>query len=281
MNTNNKLTTQTQESTPESWGNRQEIAAIARRLKTMLPNGGRLTDDQAFAAAQYAQLSHLDPFSGGFYAMPGGGIINHYAVIVGWAQDKAPYSDKYMPLTDEERTAEGIADDVVAAWKCYILRDDRAHLLGDLLRSGMSFVEALDFFAAKGIGVVTKADTVGQNGQPIAPPKNWTWEKVAQKRALRAALSLSHGKPSAAELRAIAERVYQNSPDARLGRIEMQAAQIEAGSANMTPAEHATRLQQNAALLRGDQDDSIGEDWHPAEVVEAESGEENYYSNGS
>ncbi len=97
-----------QDHAPAQWGDRQEVAAVAKRIKAMLPGGERLSDQQAFAAGQYALISGLDPFSGGFYAMPGGGIVSHYAVLVAWAQKTAPYSDKYFPLSEGERAAEGV-----------------------------------------------------------------------------------------------------------------------------------------------------------------------------
>lgn len=233
----------------DTWGDSEEINAIAKRLKVMLPNGQNLTNEQAYAAAQYAKLSGLDPFASGFFAMPGGGITQHYAILVNWAQQKAPYSDKYMPLSAEERETEGITGDDTIAWKCYVLKRDDAQTLGTYISAGMPFTDALDFVAAKGIGFVTANDRKNKYGKAIDPPKNWTWETVAKKRALRQALSFSHGKPSVDELRQIAKKM---TPEGRMGEFAEQYAAIAEQSTGMSTDEHRKRLRENTNALRGD-----------------------------
>lgn len=242
------------------WGDKVELGQIAARLKTMLPNGANMTEQQIWAAAQYAQITGLDPFAAGFFVMPQGGIIQHYAILVAWAQSKAPYSDKYLPLDASEKDLEGIPEDLIA-WKCYILRDDRAPILAEYIKAGMPFVEALDFLAAKGIGIIGPDDLKTKAGKDRQPPKGWTWQKVAQKRALRSALSLSHGRPTAIELRHFSELAYQDSHQAKLANLETQAAvQIQA-AASMTKADHRDRLETNGTILHGPEDDTaIGED---------------------
>jgi hypothetical protein len=248
---NEKALTTTEQQAPAIWGDRDEIAAIAKRLRAMLPNGSKLSEGQLYAAAQYAQLTGLDPFASGFYAMPGGGIVQHFAVLVSWAQAKAPYSERFLPLSEAERELEEIEPDAIA-WKCYILRDDRADILASYIQAGLPFTEALDFLAAKGIGIVTQADRTDRSGKPMAAPKGWTWPKVAQKRALRNALALSHGKPTAGELRQAAERVHRETPQGRLEVLHDQALQITAQAEAMTVEEHRERRQRNVAMMRGD-----------------------------
>lgn len=245
------------------WGDREEVAGIAKRIKTMLPGGDKLSDQQAYAAAQYARLSGLDPFAKGFYAMPGGGIHRHYAILVNWAQGKAPYTDRYLPLTAEEREVEGLPEDTIA-WKCYIIRDDRAHILGMYLKAGLALDDALGLVATRGIGRVSRKDRTGRDGKPTDPPKGWTWEKVAQKRALTDALSLSHGQPTAQEIRAISERMPAH-PDERAARYEEAVTQVAAESAGLSPAQHRERLAGNVQILRGDD-----EEIDPVELYETD-----------
>jgi hypothetical protein len=276
MSNNNQLTT-IQEAAPVEWGNREEVATIARRLRAMLPNGAKLTESQLFAAAQYAQLTGLNPFSRGFYTMPGGGIVDHYGTLVNWAQSKDSYSDKYFRLTLDEKEAEGIPPDA-DAWKCYILKDSRQAILLQYLQAGLPLVEALELAASRGVGFVTQADKTGKDGRSIAPPKNWTWDKVAQKRALRAALSLSHGTPTAQELATLSWRVgdvettpadWQDQPGHVADNRELseryaalQALERErlAAGADLTPVERRERLADNVGLMRGPADEAIGED---------------------
>lgn len=241
------------------WGDREVVDGIKRRLQVMLPNGEKLSDGQLFAAAQYAQLTGLDPFAVGFYAMPRGGITQHYAILVAWAQSKAPYSDRYMPLSAIERQEHGITSDDTIAFKCYIMRDDRANVLGTYIQAGMPFTDALDFLAAKGIGMVTKSDRTGRDGA-IDPPRGWTWERVAKKRALRDALKQSHGAPTAAELQEFTRRVYDDSQEGRLEGLERQAIELTTEHSRLSPVEIKDRLTNNVTIMRGPGDSAIGED---------------------
>jgi len=242
------------------WGDSDEVDAIKRRLQVMLPNGRQLTDDQLYAAAQYAKLTGLDPFSTGFYAMPKGGITLHYAALVAWAQDKGPYSDRYQPLTEDERIDHGVTDGETIAFKCYIMRDDRADVLGTYMRAGMPFNEALDFLAAKGIGIITKSDRTTRDGKKMDPPKGWTWERVAKKRALRDALKQSHGVPTAAELREYSRRVYQDTAEGRLEGLEQQAIEIIDRHSQMTDQERRAQFQNHVTIMRGEVESGIGDD---------------------
>jgi len=264
-NRNNENKAIVKPDAPKEWGDRQEVAALATRLKTMLPNGQQLTDDQAFAAAQYAQLTKLDPFAAGFHVMPRGGITHHFAVLVNWAQGKAPFSDQYEVLSDAERKDYGIADADTIAFKCLVLRDDRLPTVRKYVQFGASFREAVEMVAAVGIGVVTKKDRTGKNG-PIDPPKTWTWEKVAQKRALRNALALSHGKPTAQELRAIGQQLHRDSDEGRLEQMATEWKQITDEASDMTPEEHARRLDENVTIMRGPEEGAIGDDYDDSQM---------------
>lgn len=270
MSDESKALTIAQDASPALWGEREEIAAIARRLRTMLPNGAKLTENQLFAAGQYAKLTGLDPFTGGFTAMPDGGIFDGYKSLVAWAQSKELYTDKYYPLTPEELAEEGYTD-VVAGWKCYLIRKSQQAILLGYLQAGFSLPDALEMVATKGIGVVSKKDTIGKNGQEIAPPRTWTWDRVAKKRALRAAIALGYGQPTLAELAALGERAQTEGwADIPAGAIPHAVAlsnvtrRVIEASATMTPDEHGQRLHENAEILRGPASDApIGEDPEP------------------
>lgn len=157
-----------QNTAPEAWGERAEIDAIAKRLRTMLPNGAKLNDGQLYAAGQYAKLTGLDPFTGGFTAMPDGGIFDGYKTLVAWAQSKELYTDKYYSMTAEELAEEGYSD-VIAGWKCYLIRWSQQAILLGYLQAGFPLPDALEMVVTKGIGVVSKKDTQNKSGQEIAP----------------------------------------------------------------------------------------------------------------
>lgn len=250
--------------TPELWGDREEVAAISRRLRTMLPNGARMTTEQAMAAAQYAKLTGLDPFTGGFYILPEGGIADNYKVLTAWAQNREPFTEKYFPLTNEERTEEGMTD-AVEAWKCYIVKRSQQPLMVQMLQLGLSVVEVLGLIATKGIGMVEQTDMVTKTGQKRNPPKGWTWVGVAKKRALKNAIGFAYGMPTIPELRRLGEQMGSNGvamtdPDlARAAQLLGTAQQVQQNSVGMTPEQRASRLQQNRELMHGPADVTIGE----------------------
>jgi hypothetical protein len=55
------------------YGDREEISALAKRIKTMLPGGDKLSDNEALALAQVATVTQLNPFIGEVWYIPGKG----------------------------------------------------------------------------------------------------------------------------------------------------------------------------------------------------------------
>lgn len=56
-----------------TYGNREEICALAKRIKTMLPGGEKLSDNESLALAQVATVTRLNPFVGEVWYIPGKG----------------------------------------------------------------------------------------------------------------------------------------------------------------------------------------------------------------
>jgi hypothetical protein len=56
-----------------AYGNREEIDALAKRIKTMLPGGDKLSANEALALAQVATVTRLNPFVGEVWYIPGHG----------------------------------------------------------------------------------------------------------------------------------------------------------------------------------------------------------------
>lgn len=56
-----------------AYGNREEISALANRIKTMLPGGDKLSENEALALAQVATVTRLNPFIGEVWYIPGKG----------------------------------------------------------------------------------------------------------------------------------------------------------------------------------------------------------------
>ena len=56
-----------------AYGNREEISALAKRIKMMLPGGDKLAENEALALAQVATVTKLNPFIGEVWYIPGKG----------------------------------------------------------------------------------------------------------------------------------------------------------------------------------------------------------------
>lgn len=268
---------------PIEWGKRTEIAALADRFSTMLPNAKDLNRNQILAAAQYCRLMDLNPFRGEVYFFPGKGgnlaVVDGYKALTRWAADKAEYSDWYesLPLDEGE----------VYKYRCWVLRDDRKVHIKEWVEMGATFQEAREMAAHYADGVVTKSDTMTRDGRPKDPPTGWTWDQVARKRALKNALNLSHGAPSPREMAELSWKVNgtQTIPDDWDGTEELSAYEAErlaelratdrerqAEFDQLTDDEKAQRLAENSRLLHGDPDfEGFGDgpDYAQAEVWDA------------
>jgi len=55
------------------YGSREEISALAKRIKTMCPGGDKLNENEALALAQVATVTKLNPFIGEVWYIPGKG----------------------------------------------------------------------------------------------------------------------------------------------------------------------------------------------------------------
>ena len=188
---------------PEEYGNREQIAALGARIKALVPGANKLSDVHAMAWAQYCMMTDTNPFRGESYAWEDKDgkfhIDDGYKVLVRWAQRQCPYTRSLEPLT---KVAAG---DI--GYTCYILRKDAEDTLRLFVSLGASFDEAYRRAATSAVGVVTRDEMFYTNktqyraaGDPVAPPKGWTWDQVAQKRATKNALNLAYGMPSPKEL---------------------------------------------------------------------------------
>jgi hypothetical protein len=257
------------------WGDRQEIAALGRRVQAMLPGGDKMTSAQAMALAQYAALTDANPFRGEIYGYENKGrfvITDGYKLLVRWAKNKAEYTDKYEKLTPAEQEAEGLPPDALA-FRCWIMREDKKADLKFYIEAGASFKEAYELAATCALGVVTPEDKLTREGKAKAPPTGWTWPQVAKKRALKNALNLSHGMPSPQELSAMTWQangkqttaqdwadIPPDLPPAARERWAAMNAQAREGSqadAGLSMEEHLERLSQHVTLMRGEKENGI------------------------
>ena len=187
---------------PAEWGNREDITALANRLKTMLP--GSLSAPEALLLAQYSAAMDANPFRGEIYAYQSRGklvLTEGYKLLVRWARRQCNFSDRY------DRLNGGELEEGAIGFRCHILRDDAKDTLTMLVEAGAPWKEAFDIVASSAVGIVTKSDMTSKQGKHIPPPKGWTWDQVARKRALKNAINLAYGAPSPREIAAETWRI--------------------------------------------------------------------------
>jgi len=232
----------------QQYGSDEELHALADRIKETLSGVDKLTDNQVLMFAQYCRVTDVNPWRGEAYPFIDSRgefhIVDGYKALVRWAKRQAPYSDKYELVT------EGLAKDDIG-YRCWILRNDALPILTALVQSGLPGREAFEIAATSAIGVVTKNERWSRKyNKEISPPTGWTWDQVAQKRALKNALNLSHGAPSPQELAAGSWVVNdtQTLPEdwqqvtARMPAYEREA--IAEGTAQLRKAlEHSAQMQ--------------------------------------
>lgn len=255
------LVTQEQDLSLEEYGGRSDVAALGRRIRSMMPGGEKLTSEQAMAVAQYSMLADANPFRGEIYGYADGKgklvLVEGYKLLVRWAKQRCGYSEKYETCA---------VPDGDIGFTCWILRSDALPTLKVLIEGGADYREAFEIAATSAVGIVRKADMWSSKyKRAIAPPKGWTWDQVARKRALKNALNLSHGAPSPREIAAESWKVggtdtvredWAECTPNMLPEARERLAQITAWN-RKHEAEPGTAetLRRNRAILHGDDDD--------------------------
>ena len=253
-------------SLPE-WRSREDIDLMGSRIKSLLPGGDKLSTAEARSLAQYSLAMGANPFRGEVYAYSdyqGFHIVEGYKLLVRWAQRQCPYTEDYEPL---ELTGGDIG------FRCRILRDDRAMRLQDFINMGADWKEAYRLVSIYADGVVTKADMTAKSGKAMDPPKGWTWEQVARKRALKNALNLSHGAPSLKEIAQESWMVGDTETAAQDWEVASEhpqkaqepVAQLSANTRDwdlqfqsLSDEEKQALFEQNKAILRGTEEERDG-----------------------
>ena len=203
MTEQTQVTVQPKADAPAEWGSRDDITALANRLKTMLP--GTLDAQEALLLAQYSTAMDANPFRGEIYAYKSRGklvLTEGYKLLVRWARNQCQFYERYERITNDTDT---IPDGAIA-FRCRILRQDAVADLAALTQAGVP--NAYEICSTEAIGVVTTEDTWSKKyNKPVDPPKGWTWEDVARKRALKNALNRAYGAPSPREIAAETWRI--------------------------------------------------------------------------
>lgn len=176
-------------------GEKEELIDLGNKMKALLPGGGNLTDTQAMSVGNYAFLTRANPFRGEIYGYEGKGgqlvLVDGYKLLIRWAKKISDYDEDYG-----ERLPPGVEGlkDTDIGYRCKIMRHDRKKAIKEYVDLGATFKEAYELVSNSAVGIVTANETRN------APPKGWSWDQVARKRALKNVLNQAYAMPSIEEL---------------------------------------------------------------------------------
>jgi len=196
-----------------SWGDPQVIDQIVRRLRSMLPNSSKLSDDQILAGAQRALLEGKNPFNGELYISDRVGVVDGYRGIQKDA-DPSRFYTQTRQMTPDEREEHALGQQDIG-YVCLLWDFEKKRRCDDL---------GIPYEPTKGIGIVFSHER-----QKSHAPVGRTWAWVAQKRAYKDALRMS-GLP------------YIDEPE-----VEALRMQVEAQGIDTTGAETGPQILQIAA----------------------------------
>lgn len=174
---------------------KEELTELGHQIKTLVPGADKLSANQAISLGNAALLSGANPFRGEMYGYLDKNknlqLVEGYKLLARWAKRISDYDDNYsdrLPVG-----IEGINDGDVG-YRIVITRHDKRAGIKEYMKLGATFKEALDLVSTSAVGIVAKSETRN------APPKGWSWDQVARKRALKNGLNLAYAMPSIAEL---------------------------------------------------------------------------------
>jgi hypothetical protein len=174
---------------------KDKLIDLGHQVKALLPGGQKLTDNQAVSVANYAALTKANPFRGEIYGYRDKNgqlvLVDGYKLLIRWAKSISDYDEDYgdrLPVG-----VEGIIEGDIG-YRITIMRHDRKKGIKQYIDLGAPFKEAFDLVANKAVGIVKANETRN------APPKGWSWDEVARKRALKNVLNRAYPMPSIEEL---------------------------------------------------------------------------------
>jgi hypothetical protein len=207
-------------------------------------------------------------------------MTDDYTLRVRWAEKEMPFTPHYLHLTDEEKTAKGLNPKDEACY-CYVLRRDHNETYTEIYKATLTALleadipareaikeakkEALSAVSTPCLGIFKASELFKVKGRD----RKWR----AEVRALRGALSVSHRRPSPAELvkeiweaagtPATIEDWLNIPPDIpEHQREEHVKLQTETRKAHeqweqMSPEEREAAHQERVILMRGEKEEGI------------------------
>ena len=205
-----------------------DVAEMAALIKAMLPNGSKLSDQEALAGAMYGKAHGLNPFKGEFYVIPNKGIFPGYRGEMRM-QEAREYYTQTRPLRSDEAAEHEIEPGDTAR----IVELYQPDLMARMRTMGVQYQPIT------GVGIVRKSekykseDWVGEYPNkrkvkldppvPIDPPTGRSWAWKAEQRALKDAMRHMQGGADILD-ETVQDRLEISEHEAEILRAEYESA---------------------------------------------------------
>ena len=174
----------------EVYGSGDELGALARRIRTALPDGRKLQEHEVLALAQLAIAYRLNPFNGEVWYIPGKGAMVGIKGLRKAARAQSHYFTRFEPLDEREKEARGI-DPRCLAYRCLVYRHDAILQAAEAIRAmreaGVADAhERFRYEPTEGIGLYRPGESTKMEPVQVAM-------KRAEADALKRAFDLPFG----------------------------------------------------------------------------------------
>lgn len=224
-----------------------DVSEMAALIKAMLPNGSKLSDQEAIAGAMYGKVHGLDPFKGEFFIIPNKGIFPGYRGEMRMNETREYYTQTRSLRGDEAAEHEIMPGDTARIVELY-----QPDLMARMRTMGVQYQPIA------GVGIVRKSekykseDWVGEYPNkrkvkldpplPIDPPTGRSWAWKAEQRALKDAMRHMQGGAD----------ILNETVDMQLEAAEQHADELLAEVRNLPPAEQQAQFAATVNAMRGD-----------------------------
>jgi hypothetical protein len=141
------------------YGSGEDIQRLARRIKMGVPNGDKLSNDEALTLAQIGLAHKLDIFTGEAWYIPGKGPMIGIRGLRKAARNQSNYWPEFILLDEPAKKQLGIPPAAVA-YRCLVFRTDMilqsATVIKAMREAGMKdAVERYAYKPTEGVGYWT------------------------------------------------------------------------------------------------------------------------------
>ena len=173
-----------------AYGNREEISALAKRIKTMLPGGDKLSETDALALAQFATVTRLNPFIGECWYIPGKGpmigIKGARRMENESTKDKDGYSWLQFDLISPEEAGAPDPSKVFRAYRCTVNDSTATNQYLAIFKTALEMLMAAgskDAYADAKELCGPRPTWVGYGFSLVGEPSRMNLDMAARKRA--------------------------------------------------------------------------------------------------